>query len=383
MPLPGSILTGLCEYWPFNEGAGVVAHGYKGELDLDLTSSDPRGPNGVPGLWNASGQPNGFAGCGYAESPVDWAFLSAVGDTVTLAVEHKFHCWGMTIDTLAYNPAIDSAGVTLGSIGESILDPHASWGYGSVPAPPADPSTNTHIYSYCTGNGVDHFINAPPYGGTATYVIVLEITWTTGTQVRTRVYVEGDQFAGDFTYTRTPTGDPPILWFGPYNSWQVALTRGAAVWGRALTETERNALMSAGTLAGLATALSGSDPLLKPDGKSAINPQFDIPMRRESRHIASSGEHRHTRQVHERVRRRYELPINGAGGAEMALIRSAIAISRGGVIPVRWRHPQDDAPGPVETAPRWIIENAHETEMQVTRGTGGVSGSVTLILCEV
>lgn len=383
MPLPGSILTGLLEYWPFNEGAGLIAHGYKGELDLNLTSSDPRGPNGVEGLWNASGQPNGFAGCGIGEAPAMWELFTAVGKTVTLAVEHTFFGWNKTIDTMVYNTATDSAGVTLGSIGESVLDPHASWSYGSVPPPPQDPATNTHIYSYCTGNGVDHFINAPPYSGTATYVIVLEITWTSSNQVRTRVYVEGAQFGGDYTYTRTPTGSDPILWFGPYSQHQVALIRGAAVWGRALTGTERNALMDAGTLGGLATELSEEDPLLKPDGKSAICPQFDIPMRRESRHLSSVGEHRHTRQVHERVRRRYELPINGASGAEIALIRNAITLSSGGVMPVRWRHPQDDAAGPVETAPRWIIENAHDTEMQISRATGGVAGTVTLVLCEV
>lgn len=163
----------------------------------------------------------------------------------------------------------------------------------------------------------------------------------------------------------------------------------AALWSRKLTPEEITALGDDLTCLAGAPPVGGGgpgsqDPLLTTGGETALHPGWIVPRRDPVGVLATGGEQRHTRRVHERVPRRYALGLRGARGSELDLVREALAVTRGGARSTRWRHPKDDAAGPVSTAPRWLIENADEASAFVAeRSTGGQRADFALHLLEV
>lgn len=126
------------------------------------------------------------------------------------------------------------------------------------------------------------------------------------------------------------------------------------------------------------------DPLLDPEGRSRVFPRWITPRRDGIDVLATAGAQRHTRRLSERVPREYDLVFDPINQAEYEILMSAIETSAHGALPTRWRHPKDDAAGPVSTAPRWRILNANEAErLIVERRRGGNPGALTLRIREV
>lgn len=134
--------------------------------------------------------------------------------------------------------------------------------------------------------------------------------------------------------------------------------------------------------------LNTQNPLLNQDGTPALTP--DWPLVRIDRAaptgsvLASDGPRRETRRTHDRVVRAYRITVFPARAAECERVRQAIMRTRGGANWTRWRHPVDDAPGSVDTAPRWRVLNAGvDGEFTLTRGAGGLGARLEIVLEEV
>ncbi len=184
----------------------------------------------------------------------------------------------------------------------------------------------------------------------------------------------------------------------------------AAVWSRAISPAEvaflgdnidklLTSIDEPGSLCGAGgctqVAGPGSDnPLLTTGGATAIKP--NVIRRSDDLGVISSsaeqgtGQLREARQVHECKARVYELvwtPEQGCGGDEVELIRQALERTRGGCLPTRWRHPEDDGIGGTGTticdAPRWLIVNARDAGIVLERLAGGHAAGLTLVLREV
>lgn len=155
-----------------------------------------------------------------------------------------------------------------------------------------------------------------------------------------------------------------------------------AFWHRVLEADETNCTFDC--LKDLPTGGGGDgscDPLLKTDGTTAINPDFPVPRQDGAgRTIVDEGPHRWTRNPHETVVRVYTLPFNLGDPTDVELLRQALEVTRGGTTWTRWRHPIDDAPGPVATAPRYRITNAGDAALAIERNVAGQSAKFNLTL---
>lgn len=157
-----------------------------------------------------------------------------------------------------------------------------------------------------------------------------------------------------------------------------------AVWSRVLTPDEVAAIGADmdcfPTLPPIGGGGPGSeDPLLHEDGTSRIHPRWIVPRRDPVAVVATDGAQRHTRRVSERVARIYELVFDPVTGEEHELLAGVLRATRLGATAFRWRHPTDDAPGPVSTAPRWRLLG----DLSVTRTAGGELGSMTITIEEL
>jgi hypothetical protein len=128
--------------------------------------------------------------------------------------------------------------------------------------------------------------------------------------------------------------------------------------------------------------LDHQSPLMDAAGAPIL--QIDGPMVRVDRGLViqtapPTGEHRHTRQVHEHRARVYRARVPVATGAQVEALRLALEQSRGGAMPVWVQVPFDDA------APaRYRILNAGAvSELNVQRNPGGSLGVIELELEEV
>ncbi len=130
---------------------------------------------------------------------------------------------------------------------------------------------------------------------------------------------------------------------------------------------------------GLWAGADTPNPLLDQDGASRVQPSGLVRIVREdgSGALASSGPQRHTRARHTLRTIRYRIGIAAADGRDVEMLRQADAVSRGGAGGMRWRHPIDDAAGPVETAPIYRIVS---DELAVSRRRGGAVGSVEIVV---
>jgi hypothetical protein len=370
MTLPVSIRTGLAEVWPFDEGSGTVAHGMMELFDLTLSGSRGAGTNGVDGCW-VVGSP-GFTGGGFSLLPASLK-LAAVGDAVTYAMEMWYGGGALTLDAWTGG----GEGITALELSDA-FSPNLSVNWGVAVPPPLDPSTNTHIYygvGVGSGNGVDTFINAPPFAGTGAYVLLIECVRVSGTDVRVRLYQRNAQVQNtETTSWGVPLNDVAIS--GKYHA-----VRRAAVWGRVLTSDERAGLFDGGdgTLDGLVEMVEGGDPTsgIDLDGNPVLVPDFPVVRPDQTLVLASDGGHRHTRLVAERQPRRYEVRFSQMEPAEADRLRTIIAAARGGAGEFQWRHAIDDAPGSADSAPWWRVMS---DSIDLKRNKGGQSAGVDFIL---
>jgi hypothetical protein len=382
MSLPGTLLDGLGEVWPFDEGSGDTAHGMLGALDLTLECVRAGGL-AEEGGWLTAGHTPGYAGHGYGTLPAgDWA-LPTVGDAVTIAIELWWDGNQFTAGT-PYTTNGFSIGAELYTVGSAQLS--VNW----LPAnpPPADPASDTNIYygaGVGAGNGVDTFTHAPPFGDGDPYVLIMECVRTSGTTVRVRLYEDGAQVGDDGTDS----------WALPLDTLHLGTAsmrhamRRAAVWLRALTGDERDAIFDdggtspRGTLAGLVDLVDGGDPgdMVDADGVPVLVPDFVVGREYTGmRLLATDGvSHRHTRAGTPRRRRRYEMPFTHLSGEQLERLRTVVQTARGQGGMVRWRHPIDDAAGSAETAPRWRIVGP----VEISRAAGGQRADVRIVLEEV
>lgn len=197
------------------------------------------------------------------------------------------------------------------------------------------------------------------------------------------VYINGTA-VGSFDYLSAAEVDTTRLNYGCVLP-SVGGFGQSAYWDRVLSPAEILSLGDSldfacapdGCPAGLGTA----NPLLNPDGTVGIHPQFVNPLTEAVDVLASDGAHRHTRRVSEAKPRRYELVFVDADGDELARVREALAITRGGCVTTKWRHPIDDPAGGVCSAPDWLIRNGDD--IQFVRKVGGRSVDFTLVLEQV
>jgi hypothetical protein len=123
------------------------------------------------------------------------------------------------------------------------------------------------------------------------------------------------------------------------------------------------------------------DPFLTPCGESALQPEFPVErVDMDGVVIETDGPQRHARTPHETRPRRYRLRFSLADGAQVELIRRALEVTQHGAGWTRWRHPIDDEPGPVSTAPRYFIVNADAVGQAIGRGPGGHLAQLELVL---
>lgn len=389
----------------FAEGSGDSVAGALGVCDLTLTAPVPRGGDGVDGMWETAGV--GYTGVanlnttdapGSALADGKLPLLLAVGDVCTIAVVYWFGARNATGDVLdaAYDESLGSE--TVIEIGESSEQAVQGFSIASPPAQPAE--NNTHVYSGSTPNGIDHFIEAPPYvpnsAAARPYLMLwqVEVVNILGVdRLRTRLWVDGIE-----------NGDPRSDWSGwagpgvgllrLMGATAYGSCRGAAVWDRALTGGERAELFGAGVLG--ADALLGIDAigdeppdtdLNDGDGAPLLILRLGVTRTEGAAVIASDGVHRHTRRIHERRVRRYTVELDKAEPAEVEKVLAAFGIgadadgylggasSRMGAGFVRWKCPDDTV------VKRWRL--VADSGITLTRTAGGRFGGATLTLEEV
>lgn len=372
----------LVDAWKFIEAAGTVAHGVLGAVNLELKRGNISGTAEAPAGSGWTTEPSGYGsrptynGRGLADVTAKglWA---APGDAVTLAI--RYWLGGGQIQG-GWSPSTSSF----------------FGGFGGHYTPGASgPSSGLRFYDvqadytgasqvYVEDVTAAAFVGSPagwqyPKGGSPFKPCLLwfRMTRQGGPEV---LHTE---FAADGA-VKTGTLDPAFGLVDPTklcvgNGWH---SRGsvtqAALWKRAVSDGE---IASFGdNLDPLFLEIEAADsPMLGPDGRSAIPFTFSVRRVDVSDVIATSGGKRETRAPVERYMRRYELSTVRLSDATLGLVRTALEVSRHGLLPVRWRHPTDD-PAPPAEAPRYRIVNAAEAGIDLSRALGGQRVRLSLVL---
>jgi hypothetical protein len=158
-----------------------------------------------------------------------------------------------------------------------------------------------------------------------------------------------------------------------------------AIWQRPLTDAQVALLGDDMTQLQSCSGITGPvPPFLGAAGDVLINPKYSVPRTDQHQVLASEGVQRHTRSPGDYVPRRYVLEWQADNGDDLALVLAAVDMSRGGCVPVQWRHPTDDPELPAALCPRWWIVNASELQrLEVARQAGGHVAGFQMILEEV
>ena len=120
-----------------------------------------------------------------------------------------------------------------------------------------------------------------------------------------------------------------------------------------------------------------SDPLLDALGRPAISPETCVQLPGRRGLLRSEHPKVNTRQAAGFTPRVYELRWTNDDGGDYARVMAALAITRSGAVPTRWRSP-DDPPGTVDTAPSWIFLEPP----QMQRNAAGTVGAFSIVLEE-
>ncbi len=380
MALPASILTGLVECWCFKEGAGTVAEGDLGILDLTLSRSTPSGGAVSPAAAGWTNEPGVGGRTTYNGGGVNTTgiaalnLLGSVGDAMTLAVRiwplggQSQSGWPGPLGVCQYfgfggiftNDWSDSSGMIFRERG--VTSPALVLEFSALDSTP----------TFIPGDWL--------YTKTAATFFVMTLERTSGSgglDIVATLYINGTA-KSSVTFDVTNMDLTRLSVGCPYAS--IASVSGAALWSKKLSGAEITALGT--SIDELCQLLEGGDGLIGDDGKSLLS--FAWPVTREDLVgvIETDGPQRHTRQVHERMPRLYRLPMPAGTPAEIALIADVLAESCGGALPTLWRHPQDDPPPPA-AAVRYRIVNAIDAGVQLSRARGGRAVNVVLELQEV
>lgn len=113
------------------------------------------------------------------------------------------------------------------------------------------------------------------------------------------------------------------------------------------------------------------------DGLGGLKIVFARPvgMVHRSEILASDGPQRHTRPANQRRARVYTLRVSLATRPEMDALAAILRDTFGGVLPVAYRHPRDDA-----TDGLYRIANATDGALAITRARSGLTGSCEIVL---
>lgn len=376
MGLPASIFDGLLEFWPFDDDAGAVAVGYRGNHDLALARSRCNG-GGVAlpaaGGWtNETGGRITYNGGGLLDI-TGLGLLAATADAITVAVRfwpgggqiqggdwpgaNLFQFWGMggnytddnsassgfRVDEVALNNP--SQAIYLSGVAGSPTTSLAGWTYPKVASP-----YTPHLAIFTLTRGASD----------------MSLTF----------WVDGTQKTGTITFSNTLPDLTRLMLGSRY--WSTSSTTQAALWDRALTGAEILALGD--NLDGLADLIDAGG-LIGLDGNPSVHFAYPVPRTHAPTVLATTGPQRHTRRVHERALRRYDLRMTLAPGAEVEIVAGVIRSTRGGMLPILWRHPIDDPAAPAD-AVRYRLLNAAEAGVQITRAKGGATAELVLVLEE-
>lgn len=369
--MPEASLLDVTELWKFDRVEDAVARGVRGVLDLTLFANAFSGTT-ESDFWATDNL--GWRGSGYAAPPAGWDLLENVGDVITIAVEH--HWKKATAAPYGDGSSPETSSAIMASILGESGSRHLDVTYATHPAPPGSPLDAYYgngVGSSTEWDGTNGFKNAPPFGGSGPYVLFIECVRVNATDVRTRLYFTDTKVNLDYVFAWSPTMTQLVI--GGVDGWGVTI--GAAVWLRSLTAGER---LSFTTIADLDELLAGGDPTQPIDGDGDSFIVFDFPVIRMVQDgagdtLATSGPQRHTRRLHERVTRRYELVVSLASATEAERLRTVLRACRGGAGAVRWRHPVDDASGSPEDAPLYRLSLS-----RVNRSRGGVWLSCTVVM---
>ncbi|MCC6428326.1 MAG: hypothetical protein IT435_16080 [Phycisphaerales bacterium] len=375
-----SLLDQLIDAWPFTEGAGTVAHGALGVIDLPLSRADQFSGDPLPAGsgWDTDGggRPS-YNGGGVADLvSAGFSLLAADGDAVTLACR----MWmGGGVDV---QPSYDEEKTCMimglrGHTNVADFSDENGWRLYSWSSPfPLDqliienPSSGTWIPSSWTF----------PLGSAPRYSSVLfVITIVRGaTDVSVRLAVNGT-FASEALTNTFSWSDPTKASFGCIHWARGAVTQ-AAMWSRALSDDEVGSLGS--SLDSLFTLISESDiPLLDAGGNSLLVFVHPADSARPTPLIVTEYFKRETRSRGGRMPRRYTLRTRLSSGAQVDALMDAIDQCAYGAGWIRFRHPVDDAPGTPDNAPRYRLLNANR--LALTRTRGGQRASFELELEQV
>lgn len=400
--LDPSISGGLVEFWLLADPGGPIITGstvqHQGgedsptdniDLVLERTDRNTGGFLQVGTGWidEPVGAPpkDCFNGRGTAMIPAGVLSVAALGAGITLAV--RFWTGAGQVQGAPAGPLAKPMQL-LGLAGQYSANPTVESGFSVFCPDPTAASPELWIRQWDGVSATETQIGGAVLPTTPCLVIVIleRVAGVPGI-VRVTTYINGVVVAGQ------PTALVSLLALSRVTFGDIVESDGGfsegSLWSRPLTPSEITSLgETLECLVSIPPAGGGgpgsADPLLNPDGTSAIHPEWPVPRTDPVGVLATGGEQRHTRRVHEVVPREYELRWRNASAPDVEYVRQALSVTRGGVRPTRWRHPVDDPAGPVSTAPRWHILNASEaSEFVVERGRGGHTAAMTLRLREV
>lgn len=413
MPCPGELAVGLVHYWnavnpdpggtPTNPPTIGGALGYlqviitdqpvtDQPVDLQLARTDrvTGATLAVETGWGLEPLINGgrrdtFNGRGTALLPQGTLSLADVGDGVTLAA--RLWAAGGTIQGGAPGPLAKPQQL-LGVAGQYNANPTQEAGLSVLCPDPTAGSPAARLRQWDGASAAETaFAGAVVPGGSSNpFLVVLTLRRTAPgpTGIRAVLYVNGSQAGQPIDGVVAQYVALNRVTFGDMLESDNSLTQAAA-WKLALSPGLIAQLGESLDCLGFLPPVGGGgpesdDPLLTEFGETAIHPEWVVPRHDRAGVLATDGPQRHTRRVHEVVPRVYELAIRLGDGRDAELVRRALHVTRG-ARPTRWRHPKDDPPGPVSTAPRWLIENADAFALE--RARGAHVASMTLVLREV
>jgi|GEM_PF-7123735 len=400
----------LVELWPCDEGSGSVAHGALlgtvmtlrriSPWDFSGTGGNPSGSEVDAGTgWDVEyvdGQPalqSGktiFNGNGVATLPTPLA-LAVNGDGISLVVR-------LTTDWVKQD------GPPFQGLGGGVTDVlGASGRYSALPTVGSGVGIENIVLSTRSGvlkqygPGTDlpftgAIISLPIY---VPVIVVLTIKrmadplslatagGPTGSNCLANVYYDGvlkmsmGVVAAGVTLNRVSFGS---LGEGSFGAIKQAMVFSYAIPQDDIPDTPEDIDAieeeTTGEMAGPGT----SNPWLNADGSLRLRWPWPHGIARAGTVIASEGSGgRQTRMVHEREPRRYSITWNNVEAGVLAIVLEGLEVTKGGAASTRWRHPIDDTPGTVVSAPRWRVLNVVEPE----RADGGVLGTIAIEIEEV
>lgn len=373
---------GVCDHtlgdlFPFAEGKGDATTGALGAVTMEVLRPKKEGylylTSGLAfdGQWYGGG---GLIGGALGAVPPGWNLLENEGDGCTIALEAWFG-GRLLVGTPEADPVSWDNRQELFGLFETSGSNDLLAGLTLKDPPPV---TGTHVVDgpgVGAGTGADTFSNMPPFSGDAPVVFVMVLT-RSGTDVLTQLYVDGVavQDPGAFTFPATGIN---YLQFGVAAN--LLLVR-AGIWRSAFTPDDVAKFTFED--AGQCPSVLGDDSLIGIAGDALIHPGWSNSRTGPGVVIATERSFREARRVHQEQKRRYSLPLIQATSGEVDRVRRVLANSRGGAGLVRWRHSQDDPPGPAASAPWWRILNASEAALQLDRVKGGARVDCTIELEE-